>query len=81
MQLFTIWIKFNNVNTFEFHTGSFMISDTVAPKMSRPPLSLRVTEGGTAVLECKFIASPYPITVVTWRREDQSLNVRIYFIY
>jgi len=51
---------------------------SVAPKISRPPLSIRVTEKETAMFDCRVIATAYPVTVITWTKDEETIDVRIY---
>jgi len=47
----------------------------VAPKLSRPPLSERVTEGESAEFDCRVIGTPYPVTTILWTKAEQRLHV------
>lgn len=46
----------------------------IPPKISRPPLSIRVTEGDSAVFDCRVIATPFPITTIDWQKDDTLLD-------
>jgi len=50
-------------------------SCAVAPKLSRPPLSERVTEGQSVEFDCRVIGTPYPVTRVSWTKAEQPLHV------
>jgi len=47
---------------------------SVSPKISRPPISSRVGEGDMAVFDCKVTGTPYPVTTISWKYEDQELD-------
>jgi len=47
----------------------------VAPKLSRPPLSDRVTEGESVQFDCRVIGTPYPVTSVSWTKAEQPIHV------
>lgn len=48
----------------------------VAPKISRPPLSMRVTEGETAMFDCVVMGTRYPATNISWTFEENLIDVR-----
>ena len=47
----------------------------VAPEILERPLSDRVIEGESAQFRCEFTATPYPVTQVTWMKENQPITV------
>jgi len=49
----------------------------VAPKLSRPPLSERVTEGESVEFDCRVIGTPFPVTTVSWTKSEQPLRVSL----
>jgi len=49
----------------------------VSPKLSRPPLSERVTEGESVEFDCRVIGTPYPVTTVSWTKDQLPLRVSI----
>ena len=49
----------------------------VAPKLSRPPLSERVTEGESVEFDCRVIGTPFPVTTVSWTKSEQPLHVSL----
>lgn len=48
---------------------------SVAPKLSRPPLSVRVMEGQSAEFDCRVIGNPFPVTVITWTYDEKPIDV------
>ena len=48
---------------------------SVPPTISTPPLSERVTEGDTGQFVCKVQGTPYPVTRVSWLKEDKPVDV------
>lgn len=53
----------------------FVCAYVVAPKLSRPPLSERVTEGESVQFDCRVIGTPYPVTTISWTKSEQPLQV------
>jgi len=47
----------------------------VSPKLSRPPLSERVTEGESVQFDCRVIGTQFPVTSVSWTKDEQPLRV------
>jgi len=49
----------------------------VSPKLSRPPLSERVTEGESVEFDCRVIGTPFPVTSISWTKSEQPLRVSL----
>ena len=50
---------------------------SVAPKIEYPPLSERKEEGQSVQFQCKVEGTPYPVTTIKWRRENDPIDVSI----
>lgn len=46
------------------------MSLSVAPRIAQPPLSIHAEEGSVANFDCKYLGIRYPVTEVSWIRED-----------
>lgn len=52
------------------NTNKSVCHVTVAPRIAQPPLSKKTEEGQVATFDCKYLGTRYPVTVVTWVKED-----------
>lgn len=49
---------------------------SVVPRITKHPMFQSVFEGETASLRCEFLATPYPTTTVSWKKDGQTLDLR-----
>jgi len=50
----------------------------VAPRLSRPPLSERVTEGESVEFDCRVIGTRFPVTTISWTKNERPLHVSLF---